>query len=199
MECFPPFLTFSKYRSETNQFYLKNCSKTIQAGLHLYHRERICFHQLIAATRRRRKITKPPSLGRAPFNQVSNFGRAPFNQVGNKGARPFQSSRQQGRARTSDQAVTMAKIQKVQKKRPKYTVIFSSWCSVAPCFFLIFLVWKFWILFPLCPLNKSFPITLPHWLTPLFSLPPLAGKNARILMTRVPSPPPPPPPATWIY
>jgi hypothetical protein len=47
------------------------------------------FHQLLAATKRRRKITKPPSLGRAPFNQVSNFGRAPFNQVSNFGRAPF--------------------------------------------------------------------------------------------------------------
>jgi hypothetical protein len=47
------------------------------------------FRQLLAATRRRRKITKPPSLGRAPFNQVSNFERAPFNQVSNFGRAPF--------------------------------------------------------------------------------------------------------------
>jgi hypothetical protein len=43
------------------------------------------FYQLLAATRRRRKITKPLTLGaRTPFNQASNFGCA----------RPFQSSKQ---------------------------------------------------------------------------------------------------------
>jgi hypothetical protein len=51
----------------------------------LYHRERICFYQLLAAIRRRRKITKPPTLSaRAPFNQPSNSERA----------RPFQSTKQ---------------------------------------------------------------------------------------------------------
>jgi hypothetical protein len=43
------------------------------------------FYQLLAATRRRRKITKPLTLrARTPFNQPGNFGRA----------RPFQSSKQ---------------------------------------------------------------------------------------------------------
>jgi hypothetical protein len=47
----------------------------------VYYRERICFHQLLAATR----ITKPLTLGaRTPFNQAGNFGHA----------RPFQSARQ---------------------------------------------------------------------------------------------------------
>jgi hypothetical protein len=49
----------------------------------LYHREWICFHQLLAATRRRIKITKPLTL-RAPFNQPRNFERA----------HPFQTTKQ---------------------------------------------------------------------------------------------------------
>jgi hypothetical protein len=56
------------------------------------------FHQLLAATRRRRKITKPPSHGHAPFNQVSNFGRDPFNQVSNFGCAPFNQVSNFGRA-----------------------------------------------------------------------------------------------------
>jgi hypothetical protein len=54
------------------------------------------FHQLLAATRRRRKITKPLTLS-APIsiNQTTLNVRAPFNESGNfERARPFQSTRQ---------------------------------------------------------------------------------------------------------
>jgi hypothetical protein len=69
----------------------------VSGQLKLYHRERICFHQLLAATRRRKKITKPPTLSAAPLsiNQATLSARAPFNQPDNfERARPFQSTRQ---------------------------------------------------------------------------------------------------------
>ncbi len=62
----------------------------------LYHRERICFHLLLAATRRRRKITKPLTL-HAPIsiNQATLNSRSHFNQPGNfEHPRPLQSIRQ---------------------------------------------------------------------------------------------------------
>jgi len=55
--------------------YLYQFTVVLTLTLRLYHRERICFYQLLAATKRRRKITKPLTLG---------GGRA----------RPFQSSKQ---------------------------------------------------------------------------------------------------------
>jgi hypothetical protein len=62
----------------------------------VYHRERICFHQLLA-NKKRRKITKPPNMGAPLVNQVSNMGAPLVNQVSNMGA-PCQSNKQQGRA-----------------------------------------------------------------------------------------------------
>ncbi len=62
----------------------------------MYHRERICFHQLLAATRRRRKITKlltlctPISINQATLNSCAHF-----NQPNNfECTHPFQSTRQ---------------------------------------------------------------------------------------------------------
>ncbi len=54
------------------------------------------FYQLPAAilSRRRRKITKPPILGRAQINQQGNFGRAQINPPRQLWARPYQSARQ---------------------------------------------------------------------------------------------------------
>ena len=54
------------------------------------------FHQLLAAilSRRRRKITKPPILGRAQINRLGNFGGAQINPPRQLWARPYQSARQ---------------------------------------------------------------------------------------------------------
>ncbi len=74
----------------------------------MYHRKWICFHQLLTATRRRRKITNLPVWACAPLsiNQATLSARpfqstkqlwacAPFNQLSNfERAHPFQSVRQ---------------------------------------------------------------------------------------------------------
>jgi hypothetical protein len=61
----------------------------------LYYRERKeSINPQLLALEKKKKIIKPPSLGRAQINQLGNFGRAQINPPRQFWARTYQSARQ---------------------------------------------------------------------------------------------------------
>ncbi len=74
----------------------KNMSVLLADYVYMYYRERKEYinPQLLALKKKKKKITKPPSQGRAQINQQGNFGRAQINPPRQLWARPYQSARQ---------------------------------------------------------------------------------------------------------